>query len=236
MGKIFLIGGGELRGKTTLPIDAYIRSFINKEKPYALFVPTASHDSKPYFNSFRKTYTTERGCKSEVALITTGEMTMEKIAEKTRLADIIYVGGGNTEYMLNVWKESGFDRILMEAYDRGAVIAGLSAGAIFWFEYFLSSTLKDADSAKPYAVRKGMGILPGIITPHLQNAEIEEAFIKECRNNSYSSYIGIENDCALVYDDFELTEAVSCGGKAFFYTFGENVSKKEEIKALNLNN
>ncbi len=229
MGKIVCIGGGELRNKTTLPIDRYIRNLVDKQKPYALFVPTASHDSKPYFNTFRKTYTSELNCKSDVALLTTGEMSMEKIEEKIFAADIIYVGGGDTEYMLSIWRLTGFDKMLLGAYKRGVVIAGLSAGAIFWFDAFLSSTLKDKDPSKPYVVINGLNFIHAFVTPHLQNSEIEAAFIKEIKKEKYPLNIGIENDCALIYDDFNLQEVISCNGKAFTYKFENNELKKVEI-------
>ena len=48
---IICIGGGELRTKETKSIDSYIaqKAFLLAEgrRPYALFVPTASHDSMP---------------------------------------------------------------------------------------------------------------------------------------------------------------------------------------------
>ncbi|MCD2486765.1 Type 1 glutamine amidotransferase-like domain-containing protein, partial [Staphylococcus aureus] len=48
--------------------------------------------------------------------------------------DVIYVGGGNTRNLLVLWKEWGLDHILREAWKNGVVVAGISAGAICWFE------------------------------------------------------------------------------------------------------
>ena len=57
--RIIAIGGGEIRSKETLEIDGYIASLARErageKRPYVLFIGTASHDSMPYFNSFRKT-------------------------------------------------------------------------------------------------------------------------------------------------------------------------------------
>ena len=56
---LICIGGGELKGKETLAIDGYIAAKAKERagdrRAYGLFIPTASHDSMPYFNSFRKT-------------------------------------------------------------------------------------------------------------------------------------------------------------------------------------
>ena len=47
---------------------------------------------------------------------------------------MIYVGGGNTANMLAIWRVHGIDRALREAWSRGAVLGGMSAGANCWFE------------------------------------------------------------------------------------------------------
>ena len=85
---IIAIGGGELKSKATLGIDAYIANLVKKRqtlhRPMGLFIGTASHDSMPYFNSFRKTYTSEFDIKADCALICYNEMNIEKIADKIK--------------------------------------------------------------------------------------------------------------------------------------------------------
>ena len=49
-------------------------------------------------------------------------------------ADIIVVGGGNTLYAIDRWKELHVDKLLRDAMDRGVVLTGGSAGAICWFD------------------------------------------------------------------------------------------------------
>ena len=57
------------------------------------------------------------------------------IAEKDRLGRrIIYVGGGNTLKMMRRWRRLGVDDLLRSAHSRGAVLCGVSAGAICWFD------------------------------------------------------------------------------------------------------
>ena len=82
---LICIGGGEIRSKETLDIDEKI-ALLAKEKAgerraVAVFVGTASHDSMPYFNSFRKTYTSVFDIKAEVALMVYGEMDIQKIKD-----------------------------------------------------------------------------------------------------------------------------------------------------------
>ena len=110
MNTIVAIGGGEIRNKTTIEIDRIIAELIKRhargERGCALFLGTASHDSMPYFNSFRKTYTSVFDIKAEVGLLVYGEMDDANIREKFEKADCIYVGGGDTKFMLDLWREN----------------------------------------------------------------------------------------------------------------------------------
>ena len=135
---IVALGGGEIKSKTTLKIDEYVASLAYKRaggrRPAGLFLGTASHDSMPYFNSFRKTYTSVFDIKADVALTVYGEMDLPHIEEKFLKADFLYIGGGDTKFMLDSWKETGLIGLVLDAYDRGVPVAGLSAGAICWFD------------------------------------------------------------------------------------------------------
>ena len=48
--------------------------------------------------------------------------------------DIVYVGGGVTKNMLMIWQDTKFDKALRTAYEAGVILAGISAGAMCWFE------------------------------------------------------------------------------------------------------
>ena len=206
--RLVAIGGGELRSFTTLEVDSFIRSlYTNEEKrPYALFVPTASHDSKPYFNTFRKTYTSKLGCKVDVAILTKGEMTIEHIAEKIEKADIIYVGGGDTAYLLEVWRETGFDRMMIDAYERGKIICGLSAGAICWFERAHSDYKKMADESNEYAVIDGLGLIEGVCVPHFDEESRREDVSR--RLPELGKGYAICADSALYFEDGRCVQAL----------------------------
>lgn len=219
--KIIAIGGGELRTKETLAIDKYIaqlgaaRAAQNGLRGYALFVPTASHDSKPYFNTFRKTYTSECGLKVDVAISTRMEMTKARIREKIALADIIYVGGGDTLFMLDEWSRSGLGADIIEAGERGVILSGLSAGAICWFDKCYSDT-DIINGGEGYRVIDGLGVLKGLCCPHFD--ERREDFLAAFSEGGYEMAYCIENNCALEFTDGKLTNVLTSGGKAYLLT------------------
>ena len=229
--KIIAIGGGEIKNKTTLEIDRYVaelaKAHAGEKRANALFIGTASHDSMPYFNSFRKTYTSVFDIKAEVALIVYGEMDIERIAGKIKNADCIYVGGGDTVFMLEKWREVGLDKLIIDAYEEGKIICGLSAGAICWFTDMYTDYEIMRGQGTDYVLKKGLGVLDGTMCPHFNEREQDffEAMIKNDVTNAYC----VENDCAMEFTNGKLTKVLSSGGKAYIATLRNGAIEKTEI-------
>jgi len=227
---LICIGGGELRTKTTLGIDAYCATLAYRHavdhRPTALFIPTASHDSKPYFNTFRKTYTSVFDIKADLVLtVRGGEMTIEDMQAKIDAADLIYIGGGDTGYMLKEWRKTGLGRMLVAAYRKGVPMAGLSAGAICWFDRMYTDTEIVEGVGGDYCLMDGWGLMRGMMTPHYNmRAEFDDLVIKE-RAIAYA----IEDNCALHFADGVVKRTVTTGGKAYLLDAREGVMQKSEI-------
>ena len=228
--RIIAIGGGEIKNKTTLEIDRYVADLAKKhageKRANALFIGTASHDSMPYFNSFRKTYTSVFDIKAEVALMVYGEMSVEKIQGKIEAADCIYIGGGDTVYMLEKWKETGVDKMILSAYEQGKIICGLSAGAICWFKDMYTDYEIMRGQSSNYVLKKGLGVLDGAMCPHFN--EREQDFTDALKKGVIDGAYCVENDCAIEFVDGKFTSVISAGGKAYYLSLdGDNVIKKE---------
>ena len=230
--KIIAIGGGEIKNKTTLKIDEYVanlaKAHAGDKRANALFIGTASHDSMPYFNSFRKTYTSVFDIKAEVALMVYGEMSAEKIAGKIANADCIYVGGGDTVFMIDKWKEFGIDKMLIDAYNEGKIICGLSAGAICWFKDMYTDYEIMRGQSSEYVLRKGLGVLDGAMCPHFN--EREKDFTNALLKGEIDGAYCVENDCAIEFTDGKLSKVISSGGKAFALSLDNGTIIKRELK------
>ena len=230
--RIIAIGGGEIKNKTTLKIDEYVANLAKEHagevRANALFLGTASHDSMPYFNSFRKTYTSVFDIKAEVALIVYGEMNVERIAEKIEKADCIYIGGGDTVYMLEKWKETGLDKLIINAYENGKIICGLSAGAICWFKDMYTDYEIMRKVSSEYVLKKGLGVIDGLMCPHFN--EREEDFIKAFKSSDIESAYCVENDCAIYFIDGKFSRVISSGGKAYKIEREKEEIIKRELK------
>ena len=74
--------------------------------------------------------------------------------------DIIYVGGGSMRNLLAIWQAHELDALLVEAWESGAVLAGLSAGAMCWFQGGVNC------SSGPPEPLPGLALLEGSLTVH----------------------------------------------------------------------
>jgi len=228
-----LIGGGELKEKTTLKIDGYIAGLAKKhagdKRAYGLFIGTASHDSMPYFNTFRKTYTGEFDIKADCALTVYGEMNYEKIVGKFAKADFIYIGGGDTVFMLEKWREFGLTKLVLDAYERGVVIAGLSAGAICFFENMYTDSMSVCGDEK-YRFHKGLGVLKGTVSPHYELRKPD--FDVAMTSAGIVEALAIEGDSAVVFEDGVLKGSLSSGGKSYIVRNNGGTTELFEIASL----
>ena len=158
----------------------------------------------PYYNTFHKVYTGLFDIKTDVALTVGREVDREKMRAKFERADFLYVGGGDTVFMLESWKESGLLDFIREAYDRGTLVAGLSAGAICWFEEMYSDSVVEGE----YAMYPGLGWIKGKISPHYNERMLD--FDEIVLYNRLRAWV-IENGAALEFHDGEPARKIGDG-------------------------
>ena len=227
MKRILAIGGGELKNRETLSIDEYIAAEAKKtageNRPCGLFIPTASHDCMPYYNTFHKVYTGLFNVKTDVALTVGREIDPEKMRAKFERADFLYVGGGDTVFMLDHWKKSGLLQFIRDAYDRGVLVAGLSAGAICWFEGMYSDSVVEGE----YAVYPGLGWIKGKISPHYNERMLD--FDETVLYNRFRAW-GIENDAAIEFADGEPVRTLG-DGKVYLLDATGGALEKQVFRA-----
>jgi dipeptidase E len=198
---IIAIGGGSLKRKQTLEIDRAIVTIARKRSPRALFIPTASEDDAEYCAAFDRIYGALLGCRTDHLLLYRRPADRREAGRKIADADIIYVGGGNTLRMMKMWRKRGIDRLLVRAERRGAVLAGLSAGAICWHEAGHSDSLAYTGRKDwSYIKVKALGIVPGLCCPHLDGEKRHGSFKKMVLRERMTG-IACDNFAAIHYDD-----------------------------------
>jgi dipeptidase E len=166
--KIVAIGGGKLVPEhTTIRIDSEILELTKKEHPEVLFIPTASDDNPGYCARIKDVFEVKLGARVSNLLLWQPNPDLKKIREIIMKSDVIYVGGGNTVKMITKWKKLGVDKMLHDAWQKGVVMSGLSAGAICWFNYGSSDSRRTEKNPKADLIKAtGLGFVPFGISPH----------------------------------------------------------------------
>ncbi|MEA2196116.1 MAG: hypothetical protein QOJ25_167 [Solirubrobacteraceae bacterium] len=149
----------------TPALDRFVLTLTGKPCPKICFLPTASGDPREQVTRFYERF---GGWPCEPTTISLFHLGRDRINPIARLLeqDAIYVGGGSMRNMLAIWREHGLDSAMRTAWERGIVLAGLSAGAMCWFEGGVSMS---GGAPEPVA---GLGFIPGSMTVHL-DGEVE---------------------------------------------------------------
>jgi len=157
---IFAMGGGGFTMEPNNPLlDVFILTLSPRPTPRILFLPTAAGDPNAQINAFHERFADRACVPTSLSLFRLGGMT-RSLAEIVAEQDIVYTGGGSMRNLLAIWRAHHLDAILVDAWQRGTVLAGLSAGAMCWFSGGISRS-----SGAPEVIA-GLGLLPGSLTVH----------------------------------------------------------------------
>src|SRR3954452_20138396 len=106
--------------------------------------------------------------------------------------------------LLAVWRAHRLDGVLEQAWRRGVVLAGLSAGAMCWFE---GGVTRSAGPPEPIA---GLGLLPGSLTVHADGEpERLPVWLEAVRTGALPGGWAADDGVGLLYRGAELDGVVS---------------------------
>ncbi len=230
MRQIIALGGGgfSMEPENHL-LDSYILEQAGKMQPKVCFVPTASGDSEGYISRFYQSFGHHSCLPSHLSLFSPPTRDLEDyVLDK----DIIYVGGGNTKNLLALWKEWGLDRILANAWEKGIVMAGISAGSICWFEEGITDSY--GDGLEPI---KSLGFLKGSNCPHYDGeANRRPAYKRFTFSGQVGGGFAVDDGAALHFLGTELHKAVSSRpkAKAYHVYLGGGAIQEKELETIYL--
>lgn len=221
--KLVAIGGGKIPKWSfetkddketkyeTKAIDEEIVRLSGKANPRMIFIGTASKENEIYFNAIKDIYVTLGAEVTNLSLEDFNEMheTKEEYINRIRVeilnSDIIYIGGGNTKYMIEKWKEFYIEEILKEALADGTVLAGFSAGSYIMFKF-------------NYELIQGMDLISMVNIVHYdeKSEEKKESFRKTILDKKMPG-IALDNGIALevIDDSVRIIKALK-NAKAYF--------------------
>ena len=221
--KIIAIGGGGFTHQADESLDQFVVDQSKKTNNKIGFLATASNDDKKKISLFYKRFENTESELSHFNLTSDVNGFSEWILNK----DIVYIGGGNTKFMLEIWKNNMLEIIFKKAYESGIILSGVSAGAVCWFEWILS------DSVSPgFKSLKGINLISGSCTPHSSNIERINQFQQDIKNGKLPHGIAIDDGVAVVFIDGKPTEVYSARNnhEAYFLDKNNKINLKDYIK------
>ncbi|MBT4835370.1 type 1 glutamine amidotransferase-like domain-containing protein [Candidatus Woesearchaeota archaeon] len=199
--KIILSGGGS--GEDSKEMDQLFASFLDKSKPL-LYIPIAMDNNRHSYDSclnWLKSTFNELGI-NEYEMLT--EKTIHTL-KKRNPSDFsgIYIGGGNTAYLLKTIKETILGKFIEKAIDSETPIYGGSAGAVIFAKTISSALLYDSNEVGLTSI-EGFNILNNIeITCHYNNNE-EEKILKLINERKISKLIALSEKNGLLVTPNEI--------------------------------
>ncbi len=205
-----LISGGNYG----TPFVHYMATLTGKKRPKLLFLPTASADSQSNIIAWYKT----------CAPIDVYPLVQESFIASSRQSqsweevllsvDGIVASGGNTLNQQAIWKAQGVDLILKQAWDRGIVLGGASAGSLCWFEEGTTDS-----RPKQLTTVKCLGFLKGSHCPHYdREPDRRPLYQKLIASGEMKPGYACDNDAGIYFEDNEVKRVVASrkGAKAYY--------------------
>ena len=206
--KILIAGGG-----FNTAFIRYMAEITGKPRPKLLYLPTASADSPTGIISwYQNCAPLNVEASHQVSFIASTRQT--RTWEEVLLSvDGIVCSGGNTLNQQVIWKAHGIDAILRQAWDRGIVLGGASAGSLCWFEEGTTDS-----RPRELSTVQCLGFLKGSHSPHYD--------AEPGRRPLYQKLIGsgqmkpgyaCDNDAGIYFEDNTVKRVVSTRAAAKVY-------------------
>ena len=188
-------------------LDDFVLSLARRQPARICFIPTASADSATYIAKFYRAFV-RRAMPTDLTLYDPPALPRQPartsdlpafIAEQ----DVFYVGGGSTANMLAIWRTHGVDVLLRDAWRAGAVMSGISAGMLCWFEAGLTDSFGGLEP-----LHDGLGLLPGSACPHYDGEAERRPRLHELVRTGFPGGYAADDGAALHFTGDALTEVV----------------------------
>jgi peptidase E len=223
---VALGGGGFLMDDPVL--DDFILSLGQtlRDRPRVCFLSTASGDKVANIERFHRAFGPKPCVPSHLTLF---RREVRDIAAFLGEQDVIYVGGGSTANLLALWRLHGVDRALHAAWQRGAVLAGVSAGANCWFE----SSITDSFGPQLEPLNDGLGFIRGSVCPHFDGEPLRRPrYLELIAEQRLPPGIAADDYAGLHFVDEALVEVVTSRPRANGYVVnrtGVTVAKPPKL-------
>jgi dipeptidase E len=213
--KILIAGGGFREA-----FVRYMAQLTGKPRPRLCYLPTASADRPEGVISWFQSCANLNVAAFVQPSFISSYRQMQSWEEVLLSMDGIVASGGNTLNQQAIWKAQGIDAVLKEAWDRGIVLGGASAGSLCWFEEGTTDS-----RPKALTVVKCLGFLKGSHSPHYDGeAQRRPTYHRMIGSGELKPGYACDNDAGLYFEDNEVKRVVAtrAGAKCYYVSKAGN--------------
>ena len=203
------------RWEVVTPGQIFLRALelTGKTRPRVLFVMTASGDDKNYLATMYQAVSQLSIDAEHLALFTQPNVSVDEAFGR---ADLVWVGGGSVANLLAVWRVHGVDQAAKDAWERGVVLGGVSAGSICWHV----GGPTDSFGPKLETVTNSLGLLPWGNGVHYDSESQRRPLLQSLvANETLPMSYATDDHAGIIYEGIDPVEIVldSADAKARAY-------------------
>jgi dipeptidase E len=143
----------------------------------------------------------------EIDIVDLLALSIDEVEKRLRSKDVIFMCGGNTDYLMQVFQKSGFDKLLPKLLN-DKVYVGSSAGSMVIGKRISEAAYRliYGEDSK-YGISEYMGLVDFSIMPHLDSLDFPNR--KETLLDAVGSFegkvYGLRDDSAVIVSGEEIT-------------------------------
>jgi dipeptidase E len=204
-----LIAGGNYNE----PFVRYMAKLTGKSRPKLCYLPTASADGAAGIIAWFRTCVAVDAVPYAQESFIASSRQKQSWEEVLLSMDGIVASGGNTLNQQAIWKAQGVDVVLRQAWDRGIVLGGASAGSLCWFEEGTTDS-----RPKELTTVQCLGFLKGSHCPHYdREADRRPLYQKLIGSGQMKPGYACDNDAGIYFEDNTVKRVVATRADAKVY-------------------
>lgn len=178
--------------------QSFIKNLPKKPSELKLtFIPTAAEAEEGDLSWLNQDKESLVNVGFEVQEFSLTNKTKEEVREMLDNTNVVFVSGGNTFYLLQEMRKSGFTELIAEYIKKGIIYIGSSAGSVVAGpDISLVKDLDDAKAAPELTDYAGLNLIDIVVLPHWGSDHFREHY-----SNAMKSNYKIGNKIILLTDE-----------------------------------
>ncbi|MBT2185853.1 peptidase E [Sphingobium nicotianae] len=221
-GKI-LIAGGRYDTKWI----GHMARLTGKARPRILYLSTATGDQpNDIIRWFRMAAPLEVEAIYQPSFINSRDQ-QQSWEEALLSVDGIVCSGGNTLNQQAIWKAQGIDLIMRQAWEKGIVLGGASAGSLPWFEEGSTDS-----RPKELTIVKCLGFIKGSHSPHYDGEPLRRPlYHKLIGSGEMKPGFACDNDAGIYFEGDKPKQFLTArtGAKVYYVSAKDGVVTEQEM-------